>query len=727
MKKIAEKPVMCLSGLAIAFSSNCLSAAVLEEVIVTAQKRTQNVMDVPNAIAAFTSDSLEAMGIRTARDIAIVTPALVVSSTGPITTPTIRGVGGGLTLVGLDPSVVTYIDDRVISRPSAGFLELENIDRVEVLKGPQGTLYGRNAAGGAIRVITKPVVEEVEGNVRLSAGNYDYGSVAGTANVPLTDNFGTRISGAYKTRDGYADNLGSGTEEYDDQDYWTVDAKFRWDMSDTVTANLILGYWEKDDTMGQDYRTAGPLELNRVVAAEGPGVASDQAGKVSTALTDKDEAEEYSAQLRFDVGIGELDFVSITTYTDYDIYQFVEADTTEVSEIEVANYEATEDFYQEFQLLSPSGSDLTWIVGANYYYSEGSFESMLISSGLGLGRSDVDTTAWAVFGQLTYSLSDQFSLVLGGRFSDEEKDLATGPNEELDPVLVVSPSTEDSNGWDDFTPEVILKYDFDYGMAYVKYAAGFKSGGYNFPAPGTPVLDPENLDMYEIGLKADVLDGSVRLDTSLYYYDYQDLQVTRSLPIEGGGISLVTDNAAEATTIGLDFDATWLVTDDFSIVGGFTWMDGEYDEWDASAQSYYADAEGNLGDVATPGLNTVPFDASGEDQLRVPDFSGFVSFRYVHTFNGGASLPMSLTYSYTGEYDGGFVIEEETSDLRRDSVDLVNARISYVSASGNWEFAIWGNNLTDEEYPVSVEPIPTGLRQSDADPRTYGADFNYLF
>jgi len=380
------------------------------------------------------------------------------------------------------------------------------------------------------------------------------------------------------------------------------------------------------------------------------------------------------------------------------------------------------NYSQEFQLISNASTGPRWIVGAYFFSEEADLDLIADLSGFfpgftfSQGLQTVETTASAVFGQLTWDLNDSWALTLGGRFNYEEKDVLLEGSKEIGFTYApgVALPYSDSDSWTEFTPKATLEYTFDEGMLYLTYARGFKSGGFNYPAaPGEP-LDSEILDMVELGMKGNFADNRVRVNLAAYYYDYSGLQVTRA----SGGLnaSATTENAAEAEIYGFDADITWLASQSLSITAGLNLLDTEYTDYEAAAKSFNG----------TPGTVNFGFDASGESLLRAPDLSYFVSLTKDFSV-GDARVPLIVTYSYTDSYLFDFIVEPETAALKQDSYGLLTARLSYVSPDETWQVALFGNNLTDEEYFDDVVASGPGVRGSWGAPRTYGVEVNFSF
>lgn len=687
---------------------------VLEEVVVTAEKRAASLQDVPIAVTAFTGDSMRDFGISNTQALQATTPGLVFNNTANSAQPFLRGVGTRLALNGLEPSIATYQDDRYLSRATASTIEFADVERVEILKGPQGTLYGRNATGGAIRVITKDVADELEGNFSASYGNFDAIKLSGTVSIPVTEDFGARLSALAKWRDGYADNIfPGGVSELDDEDYQAFRGKFRWDVTGNVTAGLTLNYWQRDDNLGNDITNLSPPGLSLLSVLGTTATADDE---VATARTDKNKGEEFSGSLRFDIALEGVDLVSITTFTDLDNTFVTDGDGTSALFDVIGGDDFVNNVSQEIQVISNNDSNLQWIAGAYYFSEESDLDLIIDINGFvfSQGFQTVESDSWAIFGQATWDINDRWSLTAGGRYSDDEKEalIVASPDVGFTFGSGVMPFTQ-KDSWTEFTPKATLEYNLDDVMYYFTYARGYKSGGFNYPAVGGQPLKPEILDMFELGMKREFLANRLRLNAAVFYYDYKDLQVTRAS--QGAGATATTENAAEAEIWGIDMDFTWLVTDRLTLTGGFNYLDSEYTDFDAAARGF----------GGTPGTGTVGIDASGESLLRAPDFSLFASMVYEFTW-GNATMPLVVTYSHKDSYLFDFVAEPDMAALRQDDYGLLTARLSYIP-DGHWEVAVYGNNITDENYFDDVVANGSGLRASRGAPRTYGVELRYNF
>lgn len=695
--------------------------ANLETIVITAQKRLEDVQDVAMAVAAFDGGSLRNAGVTDAMQLQTVVPSLTYVATGYMAQPYLRGIGTRQSTVGLEPSVATYIDDRYVARPFAAMFDMQDVERVEVLKGPQAVLYGRNAAGGAIRAITKDPTErsfEIAGK----AGDYSarrFGIIAGG---PLTDRWRGQISGTIERRDGFATNLvPSGRPAADDLDREAVRGKLLFDLTDTVHAKLGLSWWKYTDWTGRDLVAAGLPQANRGVALYG-GVTSRERGEFATALAGDNDLREAAADLRFDVRLGNLDFASVTTYADSSFEQTFDVDASSVKLIDLHATEPSNTWTQDFQLVSPQSARTPWLVGLQLYRQDASnlyvFADPVSAqpafppgTDISNGLQRVETDAHALFAQVALPFRKRWTATLGGRWSSEDKSatLDAAP----DAVTNVPTPYADAENWDAFTPRVALEYRGDFGLAYLSYSRGFKTGGYNYPASANPVLNPETLDSYELGIKTGLAGDRLKLRSALFHYDFEDLQVSRG----GAGAFITTENAASATVQGLEVELSAAVTAALSLEAGVALIDSEYTDYVA----------GVLVPLTAPPYGSAPLpgglDVRGQSLLRSPDEAAYVGVLYELVLASGARLPISVDYSYKGDYYFDFSPVPETEWLKQDAYGVLNARVAYASASGGWEVGIWCTNLTDSTYYEDAVVQSASSRVSYADPRAYGIDF----
>lgn len=773
------------------FSVVCADNLTIEEVIVTAQKRAESLQDVPITVQAFDENTLKNTGVSDTKQLQAVTPGLVFNQAASRATPYLRGIGTRLSFIGLESSVATYVDDMYMSRPTSGVMDLADIERVEVLKGPQGTLYGRNSTGGAVRVITsKPEFDQLEGSVKATLGNYAQKNMSISVNIPLSDKLAVRLSGTHRERDGYVENTFLDTE-IDDQNSEVVRAKFLWAPNDNVEVSYAIDYTEDTGTSGMEFtdlsqpRNGVPTSL--IGVAFGGSAINGKNDKLSAGFDPVKDLEQVNHQLRIDWSFDHFDFASISTYSDFRNLSGGDGEGNPVALIDFVDEENSETWTQEFQLLSNGDSNLQWMAGVYLYEDNSDYEAPFAPGTAGLFQAlafgaltnaglaaplgynssvdipttiipftEVETSSWAVYGNVTYEFSEAWSLTLGGRYSYDERQLQSSWSTHSNLMFDVE------DDWAEFTPSVTLQYDTEMGMYYLKYSRGYKSGGYSIPlepagsdvlafvmggaVPMTitdmPSIEPEVLDMWEFGAKVD-LASNLRLNGALYYYDYQDLQVTAAANGgDGAALTLETVNAGTAEVLGLEMDLTWLPMESMTVRAGFNVMDSELDDAENLTAPVLCINSGlDCGAAGPLGYQSQVFNANGESLLRAPDFEAYLTAEYIFMLNSGAMVPVSLTYSYKDDFDFDFVADEyldasgnsvsveyPMEELHQDGYELINARISYISPDESYEVALWGNNLTDEVYLDEANAIASSnIRGSYAAPRTYGVDFIHNF
>lgn len=693
------------------------------DIVVTAQRRSETLAKVPLTINAVSGESLKKAGVVDVQALQTVIPGLVFNNIGANAAIYLRGIGTRTAFAGLEPSIATYQDDRYIAGSQGNLFELMDVERVEVVKGPQGVLFGRNATAGAIRVITKDVEDDFGGNVQASYGNYNDYQVRGAVNLPLGDNAGLRISAMTHQHDGYEKNLvTTGRREMNDKNVSAIRAKLKVKPSDRVTLRLTLDASRQDDSSGSATVVAPPYNLHLLVA--GGAITGRRQGEFASSINSSQKQRAYGADFRADVDLDFANFASMTTFGDNKTKFPFDYDGTNVVAVDVDRGDVgSRSFTQEIQLVSNSGKAIDWLVGSNYYHNR-SFYNGVINTANGRVSATGLQTAWtnsyAAFGQLTWHLNDQIALIAGGRYTHDRIRIRTAlapglinalPNQQLLPF-------NDSVSFSKFTPKAAIQWNIDSErMLYVSYSRGFKSGGFALPAtpPNQPVK-PEVLDNYEIGLKGTV--GRIlSFALSGFYYDYKDLQVN-SLTSVNGTILQLTNNAATATVKGVEWESTLRPVRNFSITTALSYIDGKYDDYKSAVGAIYR------ADSATPGnglgmLTGVPFDASGTRLLRLPKFSGSVTANYDIPVQSGL-IQTSATYSFKSAFDFDFVLTQNTKNLRQPGYGLLSGLISYAPNGGKWKISVYGANLLDKKYTNTRQPVATGPVWVFADPQTYG-------
>lgn len=680
-------------------SALCFNAqAQLEEVIVTAQKKSENLQDVAIAVSAFSEETLRNASINNIIDVTAMTPGFAISNYNPTTpAPYIRGVGTNSSSVGDDASVGVFIDEVYAGRAGAFNSEMFDIARVEVLRGPQGTLYGRNVAGGAVNIITNNPTEELQGRVELTAGDYDLLGLSGVISGSLSDDGSSRgrLAVSAKERDGWVSNVLTGSK-LRDEDNLNVRGKLDVDLSDSLYMQIGMDY-SKDDLKGP---------AARATVAQLPGNPSDKVSLYDDGFTER-TIKGVSVKLVWDVAGGAL--TSITAYRSND-YAFFD-DTTGNWQLPLTN-EATEDSRQFTQELrfSAETETLGYTVGL-YVFDEDidrweSFDSSRGFGVVGISRPEFDgsiaSRSMSAFGELAWSLSDQLTAIVGGRYTWDKKDAELkAVNPDKLGFLVEPYDVSPSEDWKKFTPKLGLEYQAsDTVLLYATWAQGYKAGGFNGLAPiksaaATP-FNEEIATNYEIGMKGDFLDQTLRFNTAVFYTDYSDLQ---NFYLDLQALKVVSATA-DAEIYGAELELWYSPVEGLDVFVAGSWLETEYKSF-----------------AANPAVK-------GNQLMRAPKTtaSGGVQYRMPIADIGDLLARVDLMYSDKMYFD-----TVNTAAISADSYTLVNARIGLEFNSG-WGVSLWGKNITDETYVQhSFTIFGDDSHPIYGEPRMWGVTATYLF
>lgn len=659
---------------------------VLEEVVVTAQKRAERTQDIPIAVSALNETALRDSGFDSVSDLGQMVPSLQFGNFGPVAFVAVRGIGMENTTAGGDPGVAMHLDGVYIGRPVGTLFTAFDTERVEVLRGPQGTLYGRNATGGSINLITRKPDEEFGGEVETTVGDYNLRRVRGSLNIPISDTVKGRIVAFNEDRDGFTSNSVLGGTEANDADSYGARGHLQFDISDTSSFLLSASYVSSGG-VGTQPEVREPFPA-RLAGPPIPGsVDFDLNGE--TLVNNLDEFREaknvHESQDNdfllvsgtFDWEFDNFSIKSITAYAESEFESHGDTDSSAKALGELVLTENADQFSQEIQFISNGSGPLQWIGGLYYFKENGTrfstfFESRFdvlagangTEAGVKLG-GDVETTSFAVFGQSTYDVSDTVGVTLGLRYTDDEKE---GSNENIlfGPLFVDKVATDSQ----EVTGKVTLDWRFsDSSLLYTSFARGYKSGGINqvaiVSAGREAIYDPEFVDALEVGLKSRLLDNRVQLNVAAYTNDYSDLQFQifeNSGPAAG--------NAGQATVNGLEIEMQALVSDHWAFNANAGFMDTEYDE-----------------------LLFGGADFAGNELTRSPELTYNIGLTGDWDLQGGSYLRLRLETSYTDEIYYSFA--NRPGDLA-DDYSSVNARLFWTDPSEKFTVELYATNITDE-------------------------------
>ncbi|MEM9168812.1 MAG: TonB-dependent receptor [Pseudomonadota bacterium] len=695
----------------------------LDVITVTAQRTEESLQSVPIAVNAPSGELLRDTGVLDTRALAVLVPNLEVGYVNQSATLFLRGVGTQNTLPGVEPSVATYVDGVYFPSPAGALFFYNNIDRIEVLKGPQGTLFGRNATGGVIHVITKDPGSEPELSASVGYDSLETVEVNAYGSVPLTDRLATDVAVYFREQgEGYGINGNTG-EDVMYVDTFSIRNKWVLDLDDT-TATAIFNYTDTQTDLGA-YRV--PFEDTVLFAGE----TNDG---FYTSFTNVDEpdadTDTFNGSLEVRHDFGGVEFVSITAYTDLDTEFIAIADGSSAAVVQLPVEVSTRTFTQEFQLIGRSDR-LDWIVGAYYFNDETEadrFETILFDGGLTVAdlTATQDTESIAGFGQLTYRLTDRLALTGGVRYTNDDRDFVGAQRDFIPPAgsipndLSTYPLTEveDSTSEGKVTWRLAASYNFTGDvLGYVSWNRGFKSGQFTFNELGNPPIDSETLDAYEIGLKTELFNRRLRFNVAGFFYDYRDLQAQQVI-----GTTPVTVNAGDAEIFGLDIDFEALITEDLSLFGGLGLIDGEYVDFpDALGFVPNTPPAGIPGPPgAVPGSGNMPIviDATGNSITSAPDVTLNVGAKYSKTTDIG-DFDLTGVLNYRGKSFYNFNNSVSTGPFT-----IVNGSLDWTAPNGRFGLTFWAENIFDEEYVLRVESFGFGNFATPARPRTYGVRAN---
>jgi iron complex outermembrane receptor protein len=720
------------------------TAGGLEEIIVTAQKRAESAQDVPIALSVFDSGTLAAAKIETIEGIVQRTPNFTMMRVN-VGEPQfyIRGVGSNSDSAAGDPTVGVFQDEIYVGRISGAAFDVFDMQRVEVLRGPQGTLYGRNTAGGAVNFVPNRPDKDFFLGADLSLGNYD--SVEGhvVLNGGLTDSLAGRVAVSHREHGGYSENITTGAE-LDDEDNWSVRGQLLFTPGDAT--RILLAYdYVTDDTAGNARVPYPVFDTGQVGAANNLALAalrriwpagSDlrKAYSVPESFQERD-INGLTARLESDASYGTWTLlggwrkVELAWYEDLDGLKpfgfppvtppFPQPYGWVLQNRDVADEDA-EQYSVEARLASPSDSRLQWVAGL-YYFTENvkreesfltQFSLLAAAGGDVTFVQDVDSSTYAAFGQLTYPFTDHFSLTAGLRYSQDDKDahqvaLNNNPADPTPGIPLFPGQPYDikaDDSWDATTGKLGLDFRTGSGqLVYASVSKGFKSG--IFPSQNNVVQSvgeatpPEENWAYEVGAKTQWLADTLRVNLALFYMDYQDLQLFRL----DSALRLVTFTE-DTTNYGAELEILAAPADGLEVGLNLAYLKAEVDGGANDGSELPRAPENTFGGFAQYAWPV----SGGEFSLRA-DFKWTDDYRTEIAYNTGAPAADEANWRIT----------------EIQSYALLDARAAYTLEGRNLEFSIWGKNLTDETYPVHIIPFLGNGFSIFGAPRTYGLSVSW--
>jgi iron complex outermembrane receptor protein len=715
----------------------------IEKVVVSARRRNELIQDVPGAVSSISGAELDKKAIPDLTAIADMTPSTTLkSSRGTNTTLTafIRGVGQQDPVAGYEQGVGIYLDDIYLVRPQGALTDIYDLERIEVLRGPQGTLYGRNTIGGAVKYVTRKLAPQTDARLRATIGEYGQKEIVATASTPLSET--ARIGGTFARfkRDGFGKNLTTGGENYDkDVTAARLSAEF------TPTQDLfirIAGDITQDDSSPKNGHR---LIVGRTSGAPILGNVFDTRANLMKALGHDQEVKAHGVSATVEYTINnEWSFKSITASRKDKSYAPIDFDSLAVVDMEVPALYTNKQFSQEFN-LTYTGDRLQGVAGV-YYIDANAFNKFdtILAGAVPTSTftsGDIDTKAWAIYADGSYNLTDAFSVSLGGRYTVDKREAevlrqiylgANGtPGLGNTGAILFRTDTDLRGGLlkredKKFTPRIAVNYKINQDHnVYASYSEGFKGGGFeprlNVVGTRIPIsvaqrgYEPETIETTELGLKSAFYNGRITTNAAVFYSDYQDVQIPGSVAIDTNGdgkddsFAGVTTNAGKAKIKGAELEAIANLTPNFMIAGMYSYIDAEYKEYIAA------------------GVNV----ASQRTFQNTPKNSANLRVNYdipmpVMGHNGKISLIGSASYK------GATAQFETASLLDQESYKLYDASIVWTRADGKVRAGLHGKNLSDKHYKTGGYLFPTlgnegTLTAFYGNPRQISATLEYRF
>ncbi len=757
---------LLLGGVLASLTATGSAYAQLEEIIVTAERRAQSLQDVPVAVTAFSEQAIESLQIEDFNDLSLKIPGFSVNSFSKTrVNPALRGGSSSLASAGAEQAVGLFIDDVYFGGSGDFELDLFDVERIEVLRGPQGTLFGRNTTGGLINVVTKDPTGEFSGRVQASLGNYALNKIGGYLSFPVADSLAGSLAFTTTDREGTSRNLVTGND-VDNINRSSVRGKLVWSLDNDWTVKLGLSHSRADETgVARDAVSSQATVDLDVLADQGFQIDGDPRS-VQMFADGRYSSQQWVGSLHINKDFDNYSFQSITTIRNFDADQDpVSLAGVPTRIFALADSRDVETVTQEFRLISNSDSKLSWQTGVYFLSSDetrdlaavtrwdesvaggafsaifgcpdqtlADFENFVVTPACIANQPElfdenaffinenVKTTSYSAYAEAKYDFSDTVALTLGGRFTNDDKELSGSTSGEYDwfwnpaPGTVVNGVSED---WGEFTWRAVLDVKpTDNVLLYASASTGFRSGAFDMaqsdPALIDKAVDPETVESFEIGAKTQWLDNRLQVNVALFDTQYEDLQFF--VNSVGSGGAAATTNAGEATVEGIEIEAAWAATDNLILSAAYSHQDGD-------SSGIPADAEIPDG---TPPQGTVP-----DTLILAVDYSA-------ETTNG--EWYVHLDYLNKDEYSLEF-IDNAITQFRSEVDGQINANLGFRADNG-WSVQLWGKNLTDELIvlygqdfwfslygPSLSDPalFESSFGPRYAEPRTYGVSFTYDF
>lgn len=675
----------------------------LEEIVVTANKRRESLQDVPVAVTAITAQTAAAVGVTDMVSLQTTVPSLQFPKLFSGSSPALRGIGTNFGIGGVENVVPIYIDDVYYPSPSATSFSFNNIEQIEVLKGPQGTLFGRNALAGVINITTRAPSASPTADMSVGYANYNTLSGAFYGSAPVSEKLrmDLALTGSHQ-KDGWGKNLFTGKDVFTDKE---GAARSKWvftpDSLTTITAIFDYEYSKYDAGIAMR-----PVKGAIFPNPGGKPFAFPGFYNVNEDVTPYIETKQGGISLKAERDLGFATLTDVLAWRRSSARNNADEDQTPLPEQYMPITDKLDSISEEVRLTSAAGGKLHWLVGAFYFHDLSTLD--LAITGTAVAPLSISTVfkqrinSYAGFGQATYDLPAGFHLTGGLRYTYDEISMSAVEN--LAPIAVLTNrQSTNENAWSykvnlakDIAPDV---------SAYVTYSTAFHGGVFNSQDIFAAAVKPEVLDAAEAGVKSEFFNRMLRLNAAVYHYNYKNVQVTSLTRVATGQTATSLANAAGAKNTGFEFDFQARPTPELTVYGGASFMHSHFSSFPDATISIPQALGGNI---------TVSGSAKGFATPHSPDFSGNIGGSYRIQTPHGELLP-SLNYSYQSSFAW-----DADNRLKQRPYGLLNGSVRWTPPDGRWEALVWAKNITGEAYSVYTTANVVGDEESPGAPRTFG-------
>lgn len=716
------------------------ASAQLEEIVVVAQRRETKLQSTAASVASLSGADLENRSVANIESLGKFSPSMDVSLYQGEAQIYIRGIGYTGLIGGTDSSTALHSNGVFLSRSSAAVPAFLDVERVEVVRGPQGTLYGRNATSGSVNIISRAPDHEWNAEGSVIFGNYDRYQVNLAGGGPLAgDAVAFRAAVQLEDRNGYTTVIRPDGSRDRIEDARNVAARLSVEINPAQSVKLLVigDYYEADDAASVWLYRGPGIGTNPFyrmhIAAQGGVLPAPYSRTIGSDIDTFNKPKIWGISGKATVELGDLTLTSLTAYRETHPLSFNDLDVTSAATLTQLREERHHQFSQEFQLSSPTGETLEWILGA-YYFEESNiirneYQFLFIDDMFGMPdtpgccllqlNGKATSKAFAVFGEVNYDLTDRLTLVAGGRYSTEKRGGSNAVafvnflQPAFDNVTPFEPATFDS-----FSPKIGLNFQVNPDvLLYASASRGFKSGGFNIGSYQNTPFDPEKIWAVEVGAKSEFFDRRLRINAAGFYYDYTDLQVQ---DVEGQNI--VIRNAAKAEVLGLEIESTAIVTRDLRIDAALTWLSAEFKD------TCLADPKHPLPVPDAGCLEANQQDIDGFQLPRAPKLKFAIGGEYALPLGNGARVVLRGDYAWQSKiYFSSFEVDE----LSERSYGWGKARITYIEPDDRWRIAAFIDNIGDvkvmSNLTYSADLVDAQALGVMAPPRTYGVQVSFDF